>query len=78
MVFNIIKSIIEYISGIFLFLSVIISIWSLIKKDYDILILFIVTIIFVALVQIGAEFILNSLIFIYEKIYEYKIELGNK
>lgn len=75
MIFNIIKSIIDSIGGLFLFLSIIIAIWSLIKKDYTELQLYIVAIVFISLIQIGSEFILNTLILLYEKIYIYKIEL---
>lgn len=75
MVFNIIKSIIDSIGSLILFLLVIITICYIFKKDYGEITLYILAIIFTALIQIGLDFILISLVKIYEKIDVYKIKL---
>ncbi|CAM2078044.1 MAG: hypothetical protein NSGCLCUN01_02232 [uncultured Clostridium sp.] len=75
-IFDILQSIIESVGRLIIFVEVIMSIWYIFEKDYFSLKLNVFAIIFVSLIQIGAEFILNSLVWIYEKIYIYKIELG--
>ena len=74
-VFEGMKSIIERIGGFFLLLFIIPTIWSLFKKDYYTFSAYIFGIIFVILMQIGAELILSTLTWLYEKIYIYKMEL---
>lgn len=74
-VFEGMKSIIERIGGFFLLLFIIPTIWTLLKKDYYTFSAYIFGILFVILIQIGAELILNTLTWLYEKIYIYKIEL---
>ena len=73
-VFEGMKSIIERIGGFFLLLFII-PIWTLFKKDYYTFSAYIFGIIFVILMQIGAELILSTLTWLYEKIYIYKMEL---
>lgn len=70
-VFEGMKSIIERIGGFFLLLFIIPTIWTLFKKDYYTFSAYI----FVILMQIGAELILSTLTWLYEKIYIYKMEL---
>ena len=74
-VFEGMKSIIERIGGFFLLLFIIPTIWTLFKKDYYTFSAYIFGIIFVILMQIGAELILSTLTWLYEKIYIYKMEL---
>ena len=74
-VFEGMKSIIERIGGFFLLLFIIPTIWTLFKKDYYTFSAYIFGILFIILVQIGAELILNTLTWVYEKIYIYKTEL---
>ena len=73
-VFEGMKSIIERIGGFFLLLFIIPTIWTLFK-DYYTFSAYIFGIIFVILMQIGAELILSTLTWLYEKIYIYKMEL---
>ena len=56
-------------------LFIIPTIWTLFKKDYYTFSAYIFGIIFVILMQIGAELILSTLTWLYEKIYIYKMEL---
>lgn len=70
-----IKSIIESIGGFFLLLFIIPTIWTLFKKDYYTFSAYIFGILFIILVQTGSELILNTLTWVYEKIYIYKIKL---
>lgn len=74
-VFNIIKSIIDYIGSLILFLLVIITIFYIFNKDYKEIVLYIVAIIFVTLIQAGVDFVVISLVEICEKVDKYKIKL---
>lgn len=72
-VFNIIKSIVDYIGSLILFLLVIITIFYIFKKNHEEIGLYIVAIIFVTLIQAGLDFVVISLVAIYEKVDRYKI-----
>lgn len=74
-IFDSMKVLIESVGGFFLLLFIIPAIWTLFKKDYYAFSTYVFGIVFIILIQIGAEFILNTLIWLYEKIYIYKMEL---